>query len=169
MRKLNVFKVAQYLPNDVNIVSCKWVLKYKRDSNGNIVKRKARLVARGFTQRYGIDYTITFSPTLKLDSLRIIIAIAVQRDYEIIQIDINAAYLNAEMSEDIYIEAPRGHPMYNKGYLRLNKALYGLKQAGREWNETINDTLLKMNFRRLVREQCIYVKCNDISIVITWL
>ena len=124
MRKLNVFKVAQYLSNGVNIVSCIWVLKYKKVSNGNIVKRKARQVARGFTQRYGIDYTFTFSPTLKLDSLRIIITIAVQSDYKIIQIDINAAYLNAELSEDIYIEAPRGHPMYNKGYLKLKKALY---------------------------------------------
>ena len=161
MRKLNVFKVAQSLPKDVNIVSCKWVLKYKIDSKGNIIKRKARLVARGFTQRYGIDYTFTFSPTLKLDSLRIIIAIAVQKNYKVVQIDVNAAYLNAELNEDIYIEAPKGHPMYNHGYLKLNKALYGLRQAGREWNETLNNTLIKMSFRRLTSEPCIYVKENN--------
>ena len=161
MRKLNVFRVAQSLPKGVNIVSCKWVLKYKRDSDGNIIKRKARLVARGFTQRYGIDYIFTFSPTLKLDSLRIIIAIAVQRNYKVVQIDVNAAYLNAELNEDIYIKAPKGHPMYNHGYLKLNKALYGLKQAGREWNETLNNTMVKMNFRRLTSEPCIYIKENN--------
>jgi len=92
MKKLNVFKEAQFLPNDAIIVSFKWVLKYKRDSNRNILKWKARLVARGFTQRYGIYYTFTFSPTLKLDSPRIIIVIAVQREYKIVRLDINEEY-----------------------------------------------------------------------------
>jgi len=76
-------------------------------------------------------------------------------------IDVNAAYLNTELNEDIYIEAPREHPLYNKGYLKLNKALYGLKQAGKEWNETLNNTLIKMIFRRLVSEPCIYIKENN--------
>jgi hypothetical protein len=66
-----------------------------------------------------------------------------------------------KLNEDIYIEAPREHPLYNKGYLKLNKALYGLKQAGKEWNETLNNTLIKMDFRRLVNEPCIYIKENN--------
>jgi len=69
--------------------------------------------------------------------------------------------LNADLNEDIYIKAPKGHPMYNHGYLKLNKALYGLKQAGHEWNETLNNTLVKMNFRRLTSEPCIYIKENN--------
>jgi len=73
------------------------------------------------------------------------------------QIDVNAAYLNADLNEDIYIKAPKGHPMHNKGFLKLNKALYGLKQAGREWNETLNNTLRKMGFRRLISEPCLYI------------
>jgi len=72
-------------------------LSIKGIQNGNIIKRKAKLVSRGFTPRYGINYTFTFSPTLKLDSLRIIIAIAVQREYKIVEIDINAVYLNAKI------------------------------------------------------------------------
>lgn len=83
-------------------------------------------------------------------------AISVQRNFKIIQVDINAAYLN----EDIYINAPKGHPLFNKGYLKLNKALYGLKQAGHQWNETLNKTLLKIGLRRLNSEPCIYVKEN---------
>jgi len=153
---MNVFKVVNFIPRRVNIVSCKWVFKYKKDPQGNIIKRKARLVARIFTQSYGIDYIFTFSPTLKLDSLKIIMAISVQRNFKIIQVDINAAYLN----EDIYINAPKGHPLFNKGYLKLNKALYGLKQAGHQWNETLNKTLLKIGLRRLNSEPCIYVKEN---------
>jgi len=73
------------------------------------------------------------------------------------QIDVNAAYLNADLNEDIYIKAPKGHQMHNKGFLKLNKPLYGLKQADREWNETLNNTLRKMGFRRLISEPCLYI------------
>ena len=160
MKKLNVFRIINNIPKGANIVSCKWVFKYKRDSNGNIIKRKARLVARGFLQKYGIDYVFTFSPTLKLDSLRIIIAIAVQRNFKIVQIDINAAYLNANLNEDIFMKPPKGHPSYGNSFWKLNKALYGLKQSGREWNNKLNDILLKIDFRRLTSEPCVYVKEN---------
>ena len=77
------------------------------------------------------------------------------------QIDVNAAYLNADLNEEIYIKALKGHPMHNKGFLKLNKALYGLKQAGREWNETLNNTLRKMDFRRLISEPCLYIMENE--------
>jgi hypothetical protein len=166
MEQLNVFKPIKSIPKGVNIVSCKWVFKYKWDFNGNILVRKARLVARGFTQKFGIDYLLTFSPTLKHDSLRIIIAIAVQKNFKIFQLDINAAYLNADLSEDIYMRPPQGHPLYNKVYFKLNKALYGLKQAGREWNEKLDSTLLEMKFRRLNSEPCIYVKENKLKEII---
>ena len=161
MKKLNVFKLIKNIPKGANIVTCKWVFKYKRDNNGNIIKRKARLVARGFSQRYGIDYIFTFSPTLKQDSLRIIIAISVQRNFKIFQLDINAAYLNADLCEDIYMRSPEGYPVSDKIYWKLNKALYGLKQAGRQWNEKLNNTLLNMKFRRLLSEPCVYVKENE--------
>jgi len=83
-----LFKTIKSILKGANIISSKWVFKYKKDSNGIIIKRKARLVARGFTQRYGIDYIFTFSPTLKLDSLRIIIsiAIAIRKSLKIVQI-----------------------------------------------------------------------------------
>ena len=162
MKELNVYTEIEYIPKNANVVSCRWVFKYKKDENGKIQKRKARLVARGFSQQYGIDYTFTFSPTLKLDSLRIIIAIAVQKNFKIIQIDINSAYLNAELNEDIYMEAPKGFSKnVNKIYWKLNKALYGLKQAGREWNNKLDQTLVMMKFKRLVSEPCLYIKENE--------
>ena len=123
MEKLKDFNTTNSLPSDANIISCKWVLKYKKDPDGNIIKRKACLVARGFTQWYGIDYTFTFYPTLKLDSLRIIVALVVQKNYRTMQIDVNAAYLKVDLNEDIYIKAPKGHPIHNKRFLKLNKAL----------------------------------------------
>jgi len=87
---MNVFEIVEHIPKGTILISCKWVFKYKHDENGNITKRKVRLVARGFSQRFRIDYLYTFSSTLKLDSLRIIVAITVQRKFKIMQIDINA-------------------------------------------------------------------------------
>lgn len=131
LNKMNVYKQINKIPINANLISCRWVFTYKRDLNGNIIKRKARLVVRGFTQQIGIDFKETFSPTLKQDSFRIITAISVQLDFRIEQIDINSAYLNAELEEEIYMEIPEGHPSHGKAYWKLNKALYGLKQAGK--------------------------------------
>ena len=134
MNRLKVYQIVKELPKNANLVSSRWIFKYKRDSEGNIIKRKARLVARGFTQEFGIDYNETFSPTLKQDSLRIITALAVQKNFKIKQLDVTAAYLNAELTEDIYMEAPEGYSTENKNFWKLKKALYGLKQSGMKWN-----------------------------------
>ena len=72
-------------------------------------------------------YTYTFSPTLRQDSLRILSAYAAQNNYEIHQLDVKAAYLNADLEEEIYMEVPEGDDNYKKKYWKLNKALYGLK------------------------------------------
>ena len=156
MKRLNVYSPVESIPEGANTVSSKWVFKYKRNAQGSIIRRKARLVARGFSQKYGIDYNETFSPTLKMDSLRLIISIAIQKGFSINQIDINSAYLNAPLKETIYMKAPEGQNTHK--YWKLNKALYGLKQAGREWNNKLNDEILKMKFRRLKSEPCIYAK-----------
>eukprot|EP00833_Pecoramyces_ruminatium_P012351 jgi/Orpsp1_1/1186383/evm.model.d7180000050149.1 len=70
--------------------------------------------------------------------------------------DIKAAYLNAKLDENIYMELPEG--LNQKGYCKLNKALYGLKQSGRMWNETLNKVLLKLGFKRFVSDPCVYIK-----------
>ena len=144
MKRLKVYSPVESIPEGANTVSSKWVFKYKRNAQGSIIRRKARLVARGLSQKYGIE---TFSPTLKMDSLRLIISIAIQKCFSINQIDINSAYLNAPLKETIYMKAPEGQNTHK--YWKLNKALYGLKQAGREWNNKLNDEILKMKFRRL--------------------
>jgi len=118
------------------------------------------------TQRYGIDYEFTFSPTLKQDSLRIIITISVQMNFKIFQLDINAAYLNANLSENIYMKPPEGYSTSNNIYWKLEKALYGLKQTGRQWNEKLNNTLITMKFRRPVSEPCVYVKENELKEIV---
>jgi len=161
MEKLKVFDTIRKIPPNSNVISSRWVFKLKRDSEGNITKRKARLVAKGYTQKYGIDYKETFAPTLKQDTLRIFTAIAVNNNFKIKQIDINSAYLNAPLKENIYMKAPEGHYSFGKCYWKLKKALYGLKQAGKQWNDKLNEELLGMNFRRIKSEPCLYVKFDN--------
>jgi len=166
MKNKNVYTFVYNIPKDKNVISCRWVFTYKRNDKGEIVKYKARLVARGFSQILGIDYIETFSPTLKQDSLRIITALAVHYNFNIYQLDIKAAYLNAELKEELYMEIPEGDENFKKGYWKLNKAIYGLKQAGRMWNFKINDTLIELGFIRCKSEPCVYVKKDNNNNVI---
>jgi len=163
MKEKNVYTFVKYLPKNKNKISVRWIFSYKRNSDGKIVKYKARLVARGFTQISGIDYIDVFSPTLKQDSLRILISIAIYYNYDIYQIDIKAAYLNANIEEELYIDVPPGCENYKQGFWKLNKALYGLKQAGRMWNIKLDNTLVKLRFNRLKSEPCIYVKIKKLT------
>ena len=94
-------------PPNVNIVGSQIILCYKLDKDGKIGSHKSQLLAQGFTQQEGIDFTDTFSPTAKLTAVRIIAAIAVWNDWELEQTDVDAAYLIASLKEDIYMCQPK--------------------------------------------------------------
>jgi len=136
-------------PPDKNVVGCKWVYQHKRKADGSTDKYKARLVARGFSQIYGVDYLDTYSPVAKLASFRTILALAARFDWEVECFDFNSAYLNGELeeSEEIYMEQPPGYEEGGKDFVkRLRKALYGLKQAGRRWYDTFKRELADLGF-----------------------
>ena len=95
-------------PPNVNIIGSRIVLRYKLNKDGSIDTHKSRLVAQGFTQQEGINYNNTFSPTAKLTAIRVITAIAVRNDWELEQTDVDVAYLNASLKENIYMRQPRG-------------------------------------------------------------
>ena len=120
------------IPKNKNIISTKWVFTKKTNENNQITKYKARLVARGFKQIIEKDFDATYSPTLNPEIIRIILCISSKLYWNIYQLDIKAAYLNADLDKTIYVNIPEGDANYKKGYWRLNKALYGLKQAGRQ-------------------------------------
>jgi len=120
-------------PKDKPVVSCKWVYHMKLNEAGEIVRYKARLVARGFSQTYGVDYKDTFAPVTRLETLRLMFVLAVEQNWEIRQIDVKNAYLYGDLDEEIYMEAAKGMDIPKGKVLRLKKALYGLKQAGRAW------------------------------------
>src|SRR5579871_4038471 len=102
------------LPEGRPIVECKWIFRHKLGADRIIQRFRIRLVAKGFTQTYGVDYNKTFAPVTKLPSLRLLLAIAVIEDLEIYQMDVSSAFLLADLEEEIYIDQPEG---YEKGYL----------------------------------------------------
>lgn len=118
-------------PTGVNIVGCKWIFKLKQNPDGTIDKYKARLIARGFTQQYGIDYQHTFSPVVKPATIRLVLSLVVSRGWHLHQIDVNNAFLHGILEEEVYMQQPPGfedskHPQH---VCKLRKALYVLKQS----------------------------------------
>jgi hypothetical protein len=120
------------------------------------------MVARGFHQLYGIDYTETFAPVIKTKSLRLIIALSTTTTIKrkLIHLDVKTAFLNAKVREDIYVSAPKGMNIGENKVLKLNKALYGIKQAPHEWNVEIDNFILSLGFNKCVKDPCVYVKMS---------
>ena len=116
------------LPKDKNLTGSKWVFKVKRLPNGEISRYKARLCAKGFAQKKGVEYNDTFSPMTRFDSIRILLAVAVQKDYKIMQFDIKTAFLNGDLDEDVFMSPPEGTNIDPSLVCKLKKSLYGLKQ-----------------------------------------
>lgn len=124
------WSLVPYDPN-MKVVGCKWVFKIKYNPNGTISRFKARLVAKGFHQTPGVDFSKTYSPVVKAPTIRTILSIAVCNNWEVKQIDVNNAFPNGDLSEDVYMAQPEGYEDKNRPthICKLNKALYGLKQA----------------------------------------
>jgi hypothetical protein len=118
----------------LRIIGCRWVLATKRNAEGEIIKHKAWLVTQGFSQIPGMDFDETFSPVMQLESFRVLLAMAIQLDLEIHQMDVVGAYLNGELQEEIYMKQIPGYEDSTDQVLHLQKTLYGLKQAGWVWN-----------------------------------
>jgi hypothetical protein len=145
------------VPDGKRVLQCKWVLKIKRDADGNPVRYKARLCAKGFMQKYGEDYFDTFAPVISYKTLRLLLTIAAVYDYEIKQIDVVTAFLNAPITEEVYMELPDGYGS-DGNVVRLLRAIYGTKQAPHAWNETVNKQMKSCGFHRLRSDACVYIK-----------
>jgi hypothetical protein len=158
-------EVREILPISKNKdgVSYRWLFKIKHVADGSIEKYKARSIARGFSQKEGIDYEETFAPVARYTSIRTIIALATKMKWKLHQMDVKTAFLNGVIEEEVYIEKPQGFEVEErKSYVcRLKKAFYGLKQAPRAWYGRIDSFLTSLGFTKSKADSNIYFKIMD--------
>jgi hypothetical protein len=145
------------LPADRRVVNYMWLCKVKSDKEGEVSRFKARFVAKGSRQLACFDYTETFSPVMRMASLRLFLAIAAAMDLELCQLDIDTAFLYAPISEDIYIRQPLGFSDGTCKVCNLKRCLYGLKQPPREFNMLPRDWLVNTGWQQCVSDPCIYI------------
>ena len=150
-------------PNNRKPVKCRWVYAVKSDG-----RKRARLVAKGFSQIPGIDYDDTFSPVARFETVRLLMATAALKDWEIEALDVKTAFLYGDLNEDLYMEQPEGFVVKGQEtkVYRLKKALYGLKQASLAWNKKANKSLNEIGFNRCLSDTGVYVCYKDKSIIV---
>ena len=151
------------LPTGRSAIGCRWIFKLKRGPDGSIQRYKARFVAKGYSQRPGVDYLETYSPVVKLDSLRCILSIASSRDLDMMQLDVKTAFLHGEVIEELYVNQLEGFIANGNESLvcRLHKGLYGLKQSSRLWNITFDLFITKFGFLSSSADPCVYYRETD--------
>ncbi|CAI7894391.1 unnamed protein product, partial [Closterium sp. NIES-54] len=152
---------AEVPPPRANIVSGMWIFRVKRPPGSPLVF-KERYVARGFSQRQGVDFFHTFSPTPKMATLRVLLHIAAQRDYELHSLDFSTAFLQGSLHEEIWLRRPPGFtgsfPAGTQWSLR--RPVYGLRLAPREWHEILRTTLAALGFSPSTAESSLFLRTD---------
>ncbi|CAI5475555.1 unnamed protein product [Closterium sp. Yama58-4] len=153
--------VDEVPPPGANIVSGMWIFRVKRPP-GSPPVFKARYVARGFSQREGVDFFQTFSPTPKMTTLRVLLHIAAHRDYELHSLDFSTAFLQGSLHEEIWLRRPPGFTgSFPPGtQWRLQRPVYGLRQAPREWHDTLRTTLAALGFAPSTADPSLFLRTD---------
>jgi hypothetical protein len=126
------------------------VYKIKFNSDGSIDKYKERLVAQGYTQNFGVDYKETFAPVAKINTVRVLLSVAVNNRWLMCQMDLKNAFLHGNLEEEVYMKLPLSHPQGSDPNLvcRLHKSINGLKQSPRAWHAQLSAVLEQSSFKR---------------------
>ncbi|CAI5527208.1 unnamed protein product [Closterium sp. Naga37s-1] len=153
--------VDEVPPPGANIVSGMWIFRVKRPP-GSPPVFKARYVARGFSQREGVDFFQTFSPTPKMTTLRVLLHVAAQRDYELHSLDFSTAFLQGSLHEEIWLRRPPGFTESFPGGTQwsLRRPVYGLRQAPREWHDTLRTTLAALGFAPSTADPSLFLRTD---------
>jgi hypothetical protein len=154
-------------PNQ-NVVGTKWVFRNKQDEHGVVTRNKARLVAEGYSQVEGLDFSETYAPVARLESIHILLAYATYHGFKLYQMDVKSVFLNGPIKEEVYVEQPLGFEdsEYPNHVYKLSKTLYGLKQAPRAWYECLRDFLITNGFKVGKADPTLFTKTieNDLFV-----
>ncbi|GBM34909.1 Retrovirus-related Pol polyprotein from transposon TNT 1-94 [Araneus ventricosus] len=154
--------------SNMKVLGCRWVYNIKHDEKNNVKKYKSRLVAQGFKQRPGVDFTDVFAPLVNFDIIKFLFVLLVCiLGWNHCQIDVKGAYLYGNLDIPIYMQQPEGFAVKGcEHYVyRLHKSIYGLHQSGRQWNIVLSEILFGLGFHQ--NELCngLYTKSNCILLV----
>lgn len=146
-------------PSGANIVTGKWIFKHKHHSDGSLACHKARWVVRGYSQRPGVDYDETFSPIIKPTTIRVVLSLAVSRDWPIHQLDVKNAFVHGHLDETVYCQQPSGFVDSSAPdhVCLLQKSLYGLKQALRAWYQRFTAYISKLGFTAYASDTSLFI------------
>ena len=149
------------LPLGKSVVGYKWIYKIKTRSDGSIERQKARLVAKSFTQEYKIDYEETFALVARISSVRALLAVVAARKWDIFQMDVKNAFLNGNLSEEVYMQPPPGLSVESNKVCHLRHALYGLKQAPRAWFAKFSSTIFRLGYTASPYDSALFLRRTD--------
>ena len=152
-------------PKDRKTMRCRWVYALKEDEKGKVAWYKSRAVLRGDLAVHGIDYFEAFSPVLKMETLRIALALIIMNKLKPLQVDVSTAYLHAKLDDEVYMEAIPGYPLPPGKVYRLLKALYGLPQSGRIWNKTFERFIKSLGFVNIREDVCVFILAREGRVV----
>ncbi|GJR78811.1 retrovirus-related pol polyprotein from transposon TNT 1-94 [Tanacetum coccineum] len=149
-------------PDCAKIIALKWIYKVKLDEYGDVLKNKARVVAKGFCQEEGLDFEESIAPVAKLEAIIIFLANAASKNMMVYQLDVETAFLNGKLKE-VYVSQPEGFidPDCPNHIYRLKKALYGLNQAPRAWYDTFSKFLLAQGFSKGVVDPTLFIRKQE--------
>jgi hypothetical protein len=171
IEKNNTWEMVQR-PEGKNVIGSKWIFKNKLNEQGQVIKNKARLVYKGYAQIEGLYFDETFMPVAILEAIRMFLAYACHKRFKVYQMDVKSAFLNGDLSEEVYMEQPEGFKLSDKPNLvcKLKKALYGLKQAPQAWYHRLDTYLKDKGFMRGKTDNNLYIKTenNDLLIILVY-
>ena len=145
------------LPPGKKTIASKWVLK-KMHADGTIERHKAHLVMKRFTQREGIDFTKTFSPVVKMTTIRSLVAVVVKKGWNLTQVNVNNAFLHGDLHEDVYMKPPLGLNIPAGFVCKFQKSLYGLRKASGQWHSKLSVALISRGYKSSKNDCCLFYK-----------
>lgn len=143
------------------MVGCRWIFIVKLKPDGSIDRYKARLVAKRYTQKYGIDSQETFAPVAKINTIRILMALAAQLNWPLRQYDVKNAFWNGDLEEEVYMDPPPGiqcKPSDVEKVCKLRKALYGLKQSPKAWFGRFTNLMRRSGYKQSNSDHTLFIK-----------
>ena len=147
------------LPKGKHTVGSRWIYKTKFNLDGSVNRYKARLVAQGYTQEFGVDYKETFAPVAKMTTVRVLLSVSVNNGWFLSQMDVKNAFLHGDLEEEVFMKLPPGHSLSSTPNLvcKLHKSIYGLKQSPRAWHAKLSGALDTLGFSKSSADSSLYI------------